>query len=260
MTIAATLDLHVLWQYAWPVTGLRVPAIREGLVVTVYVAVGAQLLGMALGLVAALCQLSRVRPARAAAGLYVTYFRGTPLIVQISLLYFGSAGLGLYRFPDAHLLGLSIPGVAQAGILALGVNKGAYVAEIVRAGLLSVDRGQMEAARAIGMTGRQALVRVVLPQAMRVCVPALGNEFNAALKDTSLLVVIGGAELFSAFRELNAQLFLPFELFLAMSLYYLALTSLWSLAQRQLERRLSRGFVLNPPRRRRLGETLWRTA
>jgi polar amino acid transport system permease protein len=255
------LDLEVLWRYAWPPTGFEVDAIRNGFLATIYVAVGAQALGMALGLPAALGRLSRSPLARAAAGAYVTYFRGTPLIVQISLLYFGSAALGLYRFPELGLFGLEVPGVAQAGILALGINKGAYVAEILRAGILSVDEGQLDAARALGMTRRQALRRVVLPQALRVSVPALGNEFNAVLKDTSLLVVIGGAELFAAFRELNARLFLPFELFLAMSLYYLALTTVWSLVQsRLIERRLARGFAVEQRRQTRLGESLWRTA
>jgi polar amino acid transport system permease protein len=257
--LSSTLDLRVFWEYAWPLTGLKLPALREGLITTVYVAVAAQLLGMVLGLPAAMGRLSRVRVLRAVAGLYVTYFRGTPLIVQISLLYFGSAALGLYRFPSFTILDFEVPGVAQAGILALGINKGAYIAEIFRAGILSVDVGQTEAARALGMTRRQALRRVVLPQALRVSAPALGNEFNAVLKDTSLLVVIGGAELFAAFRELNAQLFLPFELFLAMSLYYLALTTVWGLIQTHLiERRLGRGFAIEGPPRPRLGDSLWR--
>ena len=260
MPLATTFDLHAFWHYAWPFTGLGVPAVREGLVVTIYVAIAAMLLGLVLGLLAAVAQLSRSHIARALGTLYVTYFRGTPLIVQITLLYFGFAALDLYRFPDTTLLGVSIPGVAQAGILALGVNKGAYVAEILRAGIASVDVGQQEAARAIGMPQRTLMRRVVLPQAARVSIPALGNEFNAVLKDTSLLVVIGGAELFASFRELNAQLFLPFELFLAMSLYYLVLTTIWTLIQSLLEQRLNRGYAVPAPRRIRLGESLWRKA
>jgi polar amino acid transport system permease protein len=260
MPLATAFDLDAFWHYAWPYTGLQVPAVREGLIVTLYVAMAAMVLGLTLGLLAAVAQTSRSHVARTFGVLYVTYFRGTPLIVQITLLYFGFAALGLYRFPDMSLLGLDVPGVAQAGILALGINKGAYVTEILRAGIASVDAGQHEAARAIGMSQRAVLRHVVLPQAARVSVPALGNEFNAILKDTSLLVVIGGAELFASFRELNAQLFLPFELFLAMSLYYLVLTTFWTLIQSLLERRLNRGYAVSAPRRIRLGESLWRKA
>jgi polar amino acid transport system permease protein len=241
MPVLASFDWDLFWTYAWPPTALQDPLVAHGLLTTVYVAVCAQGLATLIGLVGALAQLSRRAPMRLMATVYVTYFRGTPLLVQLALIYFGLAGLGLYRFPDAHLLGMTIPGVAQAGILGLALNKGAYMTEIVRGGLLAVDHGQTEAAQAIGMTRRQTLRFVILPQAARVIVPPLGNEFNSTMKDTALLTVIGGVELFHAFGQLNGRLFAPFELFFAMSLYYLALTTLWGLVQSRIERRLRRG-------------------
>lgn len=225
---------------------------------TVYIAVAAQLLGMAIGFGVATGRRSHRWLVRQGAIAYVTYIRGTPLLVQITLLYFGAAELNLLHFGDLHLLGMTVPGVAQAGILALGVNKGAYVAEIFRAAIDSVEAHQWEAGQALGMRRRAAYRHIVLPQALRVALPALGNEFNAALKDTSLLVVIGGVELFHAFQELNGRLFQPFELYLAMSFYFLALTAIWGLAQNRLERRLGRGFKLPDQPRPRLGRTLWR--
>jgi polar amino acid transport system permease protein len=249
MTIVGFIDWGTFFHYVWPPSAFHNRLIAHGIVVTLYVAVVAQTLGVAIGVVSAIGQLSRSRLARALVSVYVTYFRGTPLVVQLSLIYFGTASLGLYKFPDAHLLGVNAPGIVQAGILGLALNKGAFMTEIVRAGILSIDHGQTEAAQAIGMTRRQTMRWIVLPQAARVIVPPLGNEFNATLKDTSLLVVIGGVELFNAFQQLNGTLFQPFELFFAMSLYYLAMTICWSLVQARIERRLGRGVqVEHSPR------------
>jgi polar amino acid transport system permease protein len=242
MNVLATISLHTIWHYVWPPTAFQNSLIVTGFIATIYVAIAAMLLGIVLGVLAALGQLSRRRLWRALSRIYVTYFRGTPLLVQLSLLYFGLAGLGFYKFPDWTGLGITIPGVAQAGIIGLGVNKGAYMAEIVRAGIMSIDQGQTEAAKAIGMTRRQTMRRIILPQAARVIIPPTGNEFNAIIKDTTLIVTIGGIELFHAFEEINGQLFLPFELFFAMSLYYLALTMIWTAIQARIEKRLARGY------------------
>ena len=242
MTSPAALDWGTLWRYAWPPTAFQDQVILQGLIVTISIAVVAQALGIALGILGALGQLSRRMIIRAGTRVYVDYFRGTPLIVQLALLYFGSAGLGIYSFPDWHVFGVTIPGVVQAGTIVLAVNKGAYMAEIVRAGILSIDHGQWEAAMAIGMTRRQTMRRIVLPQAARVIIPPTGNEFNGIIKDTALLVTIGAVELFHAFEQVNARLFLPFELFFAMSLYYLAMTLSWNLIQVRIERRMSRGY------------------
>ena len=179
------------------------------------------------------------------AGLYVWLFRGTPLLVQLTFFFFGLSVAKIYTWPPIELFGLSISGEIQAGVFALGVNEGAYMSEIVRAGILAVDRGQLEAARSLGMTYRLAMLRVVLPQAARVIIPPLGNEFNNMLKTTSLLVVLGNVpELYVTFSRKNGSgptSFHPFELFLAAAVWYLLLTTIWSLAQARIERRLSQG-------------------
>jgi polar amino acid transport system permease protein len=210
----------------------------QGAIKTVYLAVIAQTLGVGLGLLLALWKRSRRLPLRIFAGGYIWLIRGTPLLVQAVIVYDGIASIGLYRFPDQHILGLSIPGVIQAGIITLAINEGAYMAEIMRAAIDSVDRGQMEAAESLGMKRRQAMRHVVLPQAMRVVVPPLGNEFNNMLKVTSLLSVIGLQELFLAAQDYNSATFRTFEIFLVAAIYYIIMTTVWSVIQAGIERRL----------------------
>ena len=136
-----------------------------------------------------------------------------------------------------------VPGWAWLAVIGLALNESAYMAEIVRAGILSVDVGQMEAAKALGMTYRKAMRRIVLPQAARIIIPPLGNEFNNMLKTTSLLVIIGVGELYVTFSRLNGTLFAPFELFLACAVWFLLLTTIWSFIQGWIERRLGRGYA-----------------
>jgi polar amino acid transport system permease protein len=126
-----------------------------------------------------------------------------------------------------------------AGILALGINEGAYMREIIRAGIDAVDRGQMEAARSLGMPYRLAMRRIVLPQAARVIVPPLGNEFNNMMKSSSLLFFIGVYELFGDADVHYSTTFQPVEFFLAVAFWYLVLTTGWSLIQSRIERRLT---------------------
>jgi len=218
--------------------------ILRGLGLTVFISVISQTIGIVLGILGALGKMARSPVFRIPASLYVWFFRGTPLLVQISLIYFGLGVTGLYRWPDIGPLGAFGKGAVQAGIVALGVNEGAYMSEIVRAGILSIDPGQMEAAKSLGMTFGQAMRRIILPQAARVIVPPLGNEFNNMLKTTSLLVVISVPELYVTFSYKNASgstVFHPFELFLAAAVWYLLLTTIWGLIQAQIERRLGRG-------------------
>ena len=139
------------------------------------------------------------------ASFYLWVFRGTPLLVQLVFFYFGLGAVHLYDWTAIDVAGITIPGAIQAGIFALGLNEGAYMAEIVRAGILSIDPGQMEAAKSLGMTYGQAMRRIVLPQAARVIVPPLGNEFNNMLKTTSLLFVLGVHELYNDLRHQAGQ-------------------------------------------------------
>jgi polar amino acid transport system permease protein len=208
---------------------------------TVYIAVAAQFFGVVLGLVSALMRMSRFRALRILGGIYVLVVRGTPVIVQIFFIYFGAnLFLGFDLFPrTVHLGPVSLSGAIVAGIVALSINEGAYMSEIVRAGIASVDRGQLEAARSLGMPHRLGMRRIVLPQAARVIVPPLGNEFNNMLKTTSLLAFIGVTELFQDAEIHYSQTFKPVEYFAAVAFWYLVLTSIWSLIQARIERKLA---------------------
>jgi polar amino acid transport system permease protein len=234
-------------------------AIIHGLLLTVSIAVVSQVIGVVLGIFAALGRLSRRRPARWAASFYIWIFRGTPLLVQLVIVVYGLPNAHIFKWNELDLGGFVIDGAVLGGIFTLGVNEGAYMAEIVRAGIIAVDAGQLEAAKSLGMTYGMAMRRIVLPQAARVIVPPLGNEFNNMLKTTSLLVLISVQELFVTFEIKNGNgpsSFHPFELFLACAVWFLLLTTIWGVIQGWIERRLARGVpgapVAGPGLRERL--------
>ena len=228
-------DWITFWNYIWPPSAFQNPLIRNGLIATILVSIIAQALGVILGLFAALGKMSKFSIFRWLSEAYIWYFRGTPLLVQMSLLFFGLGVTHIYDFPDIVIGAITITGAIQAGTLALGINEGAYMAEIVRAGIESIDPGQMEAAKSLGMTSGLAMQRIVLPQAAKVIIPPLGNEFNNMMKTTSLMEVISAGELFFGFNQINARIFKPFELYIAASLYYLVLTTIWSFVQARIE-------------------------
>ena len=248
MLLAACSQTSVSYNYRWNLffdsifrpDGL----ILYGLWLTLSISVVSQLLGVILGVFGAVGRLSHFWPVRALANLYVWLFRGTPLLVQITFIYFGLGVAHIYNWQPIDLGPVTIgPGI-QAGIVALGLNEGAYMTEIVRAGIMAIDAGQMEAAKSLGMTYRKAMRRIILPQAARVIVPPLGNEFNNMLKTTSLLVAIGNVpELYVTFSRKNGTFFAPFELFLACAVWFLLLTTAWSIIQYFIERRLARGVA-----------------
>src|SRR5574340_575859 len=233
----AAVDWHVVWGRLFHPDHifLRAPW------TTVYIAITAQLIGVVLGLIAALMRMSRIAPLRWISGVYVLLFRGTPLLVQIFFIYYGVNLLfGVTIIPTTLNLGLfKMDGAIVAGILALGLNEGAYMREITRAGIDAIDKGQMEAARSLGMTHGLAMRRIVLPQAARVIVPPLGNEFNAMLKNTSLVFTIGVYEMFSDAEIHYSTTFQPVEFFGAVAVWYLLLTGIWTMIQAQIERRLA---------------------
>jgi polar amino acid transport system permease protein len=217
-----------------------------GIWLTVSIAVVSQLIGVVLGVFGAVAKTAKVLPVRILGNLYVWLFRGTPLLVQISFFFFGLSITHIYTWPAISFAGITIPGEIQAGVFALGVNEGAYMSEIVRAGILSIDPGQLEAAKSLGMTYAKSMRRIILPQAARVIVPPLGNEFNNMLKTTSLLVALGAVpELYVTFSRKNASgptVFHPFELFLAAAVWYLLLTTIWGVIQAWIERRIGAGY------------------
>jgi polar amino acid transport system permease protein len=201
--------------------------VAEAAGATVSAAVVGQLIGVLLGLVLGSASTARPRWVRWIVGLYVRLFRGTPLLLQI---------LAFYIVPSVY--GIQVP-VFVAGALALGMNEAAYLSEVVRSGLLSVDRGQHEAGQTLGMSGVQILRLVTLPQAARVMLPPMGNAFNAMLKTTSLLAFISYHELLRQANLTLDTIYRPFEIFAVITVYYLGMTTVWSAIQALLERRFS---------------------
>lgn len=221
-------DWHVIW--------LRVfhpdSPFAHALWATIYISVVAQVLGVLLGLLAAVARMSTFAPFRWLSGIYVLIFRGTPVLVQIYFFYFT---LGLPN--SIHIGPLHLAQEPVVGILALGINEGAYMREIIRAGIDSIDRGQMEAAKSLGMPYRLAMRRIILPQAARVIVPPLGNEFNNMMKTSSLISTISVYELFADAKQGYSTYFKP-EYFVAVAFWYLVLTTIWSFVQLWIERKL----------------------
>ncbi|WP_022660444.1 amino acid ABC transporter permease [Paucidesulfovibrio longus] len=203
------------------------PMLTRGLKLTIIITLGGLGLGFFLGATAGLMKLSRSLLVRKLAGFYVETIRGTPMLVQAMFLYFG--------VPMAA--GIRIPPL-MAGILVIAVNSGAYIAEIVRGAVQSINPGQMEAARSIGLRRRDAMIYVIWPQAFKRMIPPLGNQFIISLKDTSLLMVIGVGELLRTGQEIVAVNFRAFEVYLAVALVYLVMTNSISWALRRLEMRL----------------------
>lgn len=237
------LTLHAAFDASYFLERLTPDALLwQALWLTVLISVSAQVLGTFIGVLSATAALSRLPVMRFIAGVYTWIFRGTPVLLQIVFWYLG-ADLLLDRelFPRLIELGpFELRGAVAAGIVALAFNEGAYMSEIVRAGILSVDEGQTEAALVVGMTEAEATRRVVLPQAARLIVPGLGNEFNNMLKTSSLVSVIGVTELYQEGQIAVSRSFLYPEVFIAVACWYLALTTVWLLIQVQIERRLGR--------------------
>ncbi|HKU58759.1 MAG TPA: amino acid ABC transporter permease [Gaiellaceae bacterium] len=219
----------------WHVISLRVfhpdGTFAHALWATIYISVVAQVLGVLLGLFAALARMSRLPPLRMLSGIYVLIFRGTPVLVQIFYLYFA------FSWPTLHV-GFTVSDAALAAIVALSINEGAYMREIIRAGIDSIDRGQMEAAKSLGMRHSLAMRRIILPQAARVIVPPLGNEFNNMMKTTSLAYTIGVYELFADAEQGYSRTFIA-DYFIAVAVWYLVLTTVWTFVQAAIERRLA---------------------
>jgi polar amino acid transport system permease protein len=221
--------------------------ILEGLRVTLELTVIAMAIGVVLGVLLAVMRLSPNPLVSGPSWLYIWFFRGTPVLVQIIFWYFISAlypkiDIGI-PFGPAFIHGdaNTLIDAFTAAILALGLNEGAYMSEIVRAGIISVDEGQSDAARSLGMTRLQTMRRIVLPQAMRVIIPPTGNETISMLKTTSLVSVIAVGDLLYAAQAIYAVNFKTIPLLITASIWYLACTSLLYVGQYYLERHYGRG-------------------
>ena len=236
-------------RFEWNVVGdyLFDTRILNGLVKTLELTVLGMVIGIVLGVILALMRLSGNPLLSSASWVYIWFFRGTPLLVQI-LIFFNIAALyptidlGIPFGPSfIHLNGTTLITPFFAGMLALGLNEGAYMSEIVRAGIISVDEGQFDAAKAVGMKQGQTMRRVVLPQAMRVIIPPTGNETISMLKNSSLVYVIAVSELLYSATLIYSVNYKTIPLLIVVSIWYLAATTVLSIGQYYLERHYGRG-------------------
>ena len=210
----------------WSIIVMALPILAVGLLATLKVCLAAIAIGIVLGFALGFGALSRFRAVRIAVLAYVDFVRGTPLLVQIFLVYFALPVIGI-NFNEYW-----------AGVIALSLNAGGFICEIVRASMQSVDRGQTEAAHSIGMRHGQIVLHVLFPQAWRRILPPLTNELISLIKGSALLSAISVYELTHAGQEIIATYFSPFEIFLLIALYYYTLISALAWLSRYLERRL----------------------
>lgn len=211
------------------------PYLAGGALVTLGLTLAAIAGGLILGCALALMRFSALPGLARAAQLYIWVFRGTPLLVQLIIIYTGLPQVGIKL------------SVVQSAFLGLILNEAAYLAEIIRGGIQSVPAGQTAAAKALGLNNAQVMRHVVMPQAIRLIVPALGNSVNGLLKTTSITSVISMEELLRRTQVLIQERFMVLELFLVAALYYLLLTTVWDFFQRRIERHYGRAYSTDTP-------------
>ena len=243
---AKTIDHDVIFKYLFDIK------IIQGMGLTVLLTVLSMVIATALATALAVMKLSDNRLLRIVATGYIEFFRGTPLLLQI--VFWGYLGIIypniIIGLPFTDVVWFNQPTSAvissfAAGLIALSLNEAAYAAEIVRAGILSVDKGQNEAAKSLGMSGWYTMRRIVLPQAMRVILPPMGNETISMLKSTSLLQVIAVSELYTIANQISSQNLAQIELLVVAGFWYLVLNTILGFPQRSLERKFGRGFETN---------------
>jgi polar amino acid transport system permease protein len=250
--VIAAMFVHSLItnpNFGWSTVGqyLFHPAVLAGLRNTVILTAMAMIIGISGGLLLAVMRLSPNPLLVVAASAYVWLFRGTPVITQLIFWNFLAAlypalSLGIPFGPQFVTVDTNtLISVFGAALLGLGLNEAAYMAEIIRGGILSVDEGQSEAAAALGMTRAVTLRRIVLPQALRVIVPPTGNEAISMLKTTSLVIVIAYYELMVSVQQIYARTFQTIPMLIVAAIWYLALTSALTVVQSRIEKRVGRG-------------------
>lgn len=207
--------------------GMAWPFLLQGAMYTVLFAAVSMVLGLILGFSVAVVRVTKVPVVSQIAAVYVSAFRGTPLLVQIFVLYYGLPSVGIEFTP------------VTAGILALTLNVAAYLSESMRGAILGIDKGQWEAGLSVGLTWGQTLWNIITPQALRLAVPSLSNSLINLIKDTSLISVITVTELMLATKEVIAETFQPLPLYLAAAGIYWLLSALFERVQKALENRLT---------------------
>lgn len=219
-----------IWNWSGFFEYLTNPFLLGGALTTIWLTVVSITIGLVLGFAVALMKMSPSAWLSAPARFYVWLFRGTPLLVQLIVIYTGLPQLGIKL------------SVVQSALIGLTLNEAAYLAEIVRAGITAVPQGQVKAARALGMREAQIMRYIVMPQALRIIIPPLGNSVNGLLKTTSVTSVISMEELLRRTQVLIQERFMVLELFAVAAIYYLLMTSLWDLVQKRIERRFGRAY------------------
>lgn len=208
------------------------PLFLQGTISTIEFTIGAVIIGVILGILAAFMKMSKVKIISFIGKAYIEVIRGTPSLVQLFIIYFGIS----------EVLNLNIPKF-YAAVFALGINSGAYVAEIIRAGIEAVDRGQMEAARSLGMPHGMAMRYIIMPQAIKNILPALGNEFIVLLKESSIVSVIGASDLMRQQEIISSVTYKPFEPLIVIAMIYFVMTLFLSRLMGIFERRLKAGDI-----------------
>jgi polar amino acid transport system permease protein len=257
--VFVVIDAALRPAYDWPAVGKYVfdRRISQAAVVTLQLTVYAMVIAIVLGVILAVMRLSPNPVVKSLAWFYLWIFRGTPVYVQLTLwglisLIYSSINIGIpFMDPWVSFSTNAALSTFTIAIIGLALNEAAYMAEIVRAGLLAVDRGQEEAATALGMSWSQTMTRVILPQSMRVIIPPTGNEVISMLKTTSLVTAVPFSfELFTRSRDISAETFNPIPLLIVASIWYLFFTSILMVGQYFLEKRFARGVGDRQPDRK----------
>ncbi|MDU6092386.1 MAG: amino acid ABC transporter permease [Staphylococcus lugdunensis] len=235
------LNLNNEQQHALDAAGQAFGPMLEGLVkYSIPITIVTFVLGLILALFTALMRISTSRILRAIARIYVSIIRGTPMIVQLFIIFYGIPELGRLITGDADNQWTLAPVIAA--IIGLSLNVGAYASEIIRGGVISIPKGQTEAAYSIGMTYRQTVQRIILPQAIRVSIPALGNTFLSLIKDTSLLGFILVAEMFRKAQEVASTTYEYFTIYILVAIMYSVVCFIISVLQGLYESKIERGY------------------
>lgn len=212
--------------YDWSIVFEKFPIFVPAAFETLKITLAAIIVGLIIGLLAAMCRISKVKLLYYPATLYINLIRGTPILLQLFIVYYGLSGIiRLDPYPSA--------------IIAFGIHNGAYIAEIFRGAIKSIDKGQSEAARSIGMGKVKAMYRIILPQALKRAIPPLGNQFIIATKDSSLASAITVRELLLKSQQMGSSTFRFMEYFLIAGIYYFIMTSILGFLVNKLERKLA---------------------
>lgn len=209
------------------------PLLLQGLQMTTLISVVSILIGIVIGFFSCIMGISHFKILKAISGIYVWLIRGTPMIVQALITYFGFPQLIQLFRPDFRL------GVISASVITLSLNSGAYLSEIFRGGILAVDIGQTEAARSLGLSSSRTMMKVVLPQAVKIAIPSMVNQFIITIKDTSILSVIGMPELVNKAKVYVGKSYQFFATYSFVALYYLVIISILMIVLKHVEKKLN---------------------